>query len=123
MDKRGIQGGDQWRSQRWFEGITRTLDVSDAGSAAGAVTLPTMNVFTCPDPTGPDEVCGPGGADVTLTITSGVMAIAGQIVTLLRLGGVGVQLTRNTNYEIVVGYTKDTNTLGNQFYIRCPDEL
>ena len=122
MDKRGIQGGDQWRTQDEDEGITRTLDVSDVGSAAGAVTVPTMAVSTCPDGTGYDTVCGPGGVDVTATTTSGAMIVAGQIITMLRLGGAGVELQKGTNYCVAVRYVKDTNNLENRFYVECPDE-
>lgn len=122
MDKRGIQGGDQWRTQDEDEGITRTLDVSDVGSAAGAVTVPTMAVSTCPDGTGYDTECGPGGVDVTATTTSGAMGVAGQIITQLRLGGAGVPLIAGTNYAIAVRYVKDTNNLENKFYVECPDE-
>ena len=122
MDKRGIQGGDQWRTQDEDEGITRTLDVSAVGSAAGAVTVPTMAVSTCPDGTGYDTECGPGGVDVTATTTSGVMAVAGQVITMLRLGGAGVELQKGTNYCVAVRYVKDTNNLENRFYIECPDE-
>ena len=111
MDKRGIQGGDQWRTQDEDEGITRTLDVSDVGSAAGAVTVPTMAVATYP-----------AGVDVTATTTSGVMAVAGQLITMLRLGGAGVPLIAGTNYAIAVRYVKDTHNLENKFYIKCPDE-
>ena len=122
MDKRGIQGGDQWRTQDEDEGITRTLDVSAVGSAAGAVTVPTMVVATCPDGTGYETECGPGGVDVTATTTSGPMAVAGQFITMLRLGGAGVPLIKGTNYAIAVRYVKDTNNLENRFYIECPDE-
>ena len=122
MDKRGIQGGDQWRTQDEDEGITRTITVEDVGSAAGAVTVPTMAVATCPDGTGYDAECGPGGVDVTATTTSGVMAVAGQIITMLRLGGAGVPLIAGINYSIEVRYIKDTNNLTNKFYIECPNE-
>ena len=117
MDKRGIQGGDQWRTQDSDEIITRTLDVSDVGSAAGAVTNPTMEVWTCPDPTG-EAPCGPGGVDVTVAVTAGAMGVAGQIITMLILQ----TLTQAINYSIGVGYDKDGNTLENRFYIECPDE-
>ena len=122
MDKRGIQGGDQWRTQDEDEGITRTISVADVGSAAGAVTVPTMAVATCPDGTGYETECGPGGVDVTATTTSGVMAIAGQFITMLRLGGAGVELQKGVNYCVAVRYVKDTNNLENRFYIECPDE-
>lgn len=122
MDKRGIQGGDQWRTQDPNEGITRTLNVSDVGSAAGAVTVPTMAVATCPDGTGYEEECGPGGVDVTGAVTSGAMAVAGQIITLLRLGGAGAALVAGTNYAIAVRYVKDTNNIENKFYIESPNE-
>ena len=122
MDKRGIQGGDQWRTQDEDEGITRTLDVSAVGSAAGAVTVPTMAVSTCPDGTGYDTECGPGGVDVTATTTSGPMAVAGQNITMLRLGGAGVELQKGTNYCVAVRYVKDTNNLENRFYVECPNE-
>jgi len=122
MDKRGIQGGDQWRTQDTHEGIVRTISIADVGSAAGAVTLPTMVVATCPDGTGYDTECGPGGVDVTAAVTSGAMAVAGQIITMLRLGGVGFALVPGTNYAIAIRYVKDTNPLENRFYIRCPDE-
>ena len=43
MDKRGIQGGDQWRTQHSDEVISsRALDVTDVDLGAGAVTVPTM---------------------------------------------------------------------------------
>ena len=122
MDKRGIQGGDQWRTQDEDEGITRTITVAAVGSAAGAVTVPTMAVATCPDGTGYDTECGPGGVDVTATTTSGVMAVAGQFITMLRLGGAGVELQKGINYCVAVRYVKDTNNLENRFYIECPNE-
>ena len=122
MDKRGIQGGDQWRTQDEDEGITRTLDVSAVGSVAGAVTVPTMAVSTCPDGTGYDTECGPGGVDVTATTTSGPMIVAGQNITMLRLGGAGFELQKGVNYCVAVRYVKDTNNLENRFYIECPDE-
>jgi len=111
MDKRGIQGGDQWRTQDEDEGITRTLDVSAVGSAAGAVTVPTMSVATYPD-----------GVDVTAAVTSGAMVVAGQVITLLRMGGAGKELTKGTDYCVAVRYVKDTNNLENRFYVKCPDE-
>jgi len=108
MDKRGIQGGDQWRYQDEDEVITRTLDVSDVGSVAGAVTLPTMTVATYP-----------GGVDVTAAVTgAGPMIVAGQVITMLELQ----TLTKRTDYCVAVGYHKDGNTLENRFYVRCPDE-
>lgn len=111
MDKRGIQGGDQWRTQDEDEGITRTIDVSDVGTAAGAVTVPTMAVATYP-----------GDVDVTATTTSGVMGVAGQIITMLRLGGAGVPLIKGTDYCVAVRYVKDTNNVENIFYVKCPDQ-
>lgn len=117
MDKRGIQGGDQWRTQDSDEIITRTLDVSDVGSAAGAVTNPTMEVWTCPTPTG-TAPCGAGAANVTVAVTAGALGVAGQIITMLTLQ----TLVAGTNYSIGVGYDKDGNTLENRFYIACPDE-
>ena len=122
MDKRGIQGGDQWRTQDEDEGITRTITAAAVGSAAGAVTVPTMAVATCPDGTGYETECGPGGVDVTATTTSGVMAVAGQFITMLRLGGAGVELQKGVNYCVAVRYVKDTNNLENRFYVECPDE-
>ena len=122
MDKRGIQGGDQWRTQDEDEGITRTITVAAVGSAAGAVTVPTMAVATCPDGTGLEAECGPGGVDVTATTTSGVMAVAGQVITMLRLGGAGVELQKGINYCVAVRYVKDTNNLENRFYVECPNE-
>jgi len=108
MDKRGIQGGDQWRTQHSDEVIsTWTIDVTEVGSAAGAVIVPTMEVATYPD-----------GVDVTAAVTAGAMAIAGQIITLLTIQ----TLTKGTDYNVEVGYQKDGNTVGNHFYIRCPDE-
>lgn len=107
MDKRGIQGGDQWRTQDEDEIIARTIDVSDVGSAAGAVTNPTMNVATWPD-----------GVDVTLAVTAGAMGVAGQIITMLILQ----TLTKGIDYAVGVGYDKDGNTLENRFYVACPDE-
>ena len=122
MDKRGIQGGDQWRTQDEDEGITRTITVAAVGSVAGAVTVPTMAVSTCPDGTGYDTECGPGGVDVTATTTSGVMVVAGQFITMLRLGGAGVELQKGINYCVAVRYVKDTNNLENRFYVECPNE-
>ena len=108
MDKRGIQGGDQWRTQDEDEIITRTLDVSDVGSVAGAVTVPTMSVATWPN-----------GVDVTAAVTgAGPMIVAGQIITMLELQ----TLTKGTDYCVAVRYVKDTNNLENRFYIECPDE-
>ena len=108
MDKRGIQGGDQWRTQDEDEIITRTLDVSDVGSAAGAVTVPTMAVATYPD-----------GVDVTAAVTgAGPMIVAGQIITMLELQ----TLIKGTDYCVGIGYDKDGNTLENRFYVACPDE-
>jgi len=107
MDKRGIQGGDQWRTQDEDEEITRTLDVSDVGSAAGAVTVPTMAVATYP-----------GGVDVTAAVTGGAMVVAGQIITMLEL----LNLTKGTDYCVAVRYVKDGNDLENRFYVACPDE-
>lgn len=107
MDKRGIQGGDQWRTQDEDEVITRTLDVSDVGSAAGAVTNPAMSVATYP-----------GGVDVTAAVTAGAMVVAGQIITMLTLQ----TLTKGIDYCVAVRYTKDGNDLENRFYVECPDE-
>jgi len=111
MDKRGIQGGDQWRTQDEDEGITRTISVAAVGSVAGAVTIPTMAVATYP-----------AGVDVTATTTSGAMIVAGQIITMLRLGGAGVELQKGTDYCVSVRYVKDANNLENRFYVKCPDE-
>ena len=122
MDKRGIQGGDQWRTQDEDEGITRTITAAAVGSVAGAVTVPTMAVATCPDGTGYETECGPGGVDVTATTTSGGMLVAGQTITMLRLGGAGVELQKGVNYCVAVRYVKDTNNLENRFYIECPNE-
>ena len=107
MDKRGIQGGDQWRTQHSDEVISSwTMDVSDVGSAAGAVTVPTMAVATYP-----------GGVDVTADVTAGAMIVAGQIITMLTLQ----TLTKGTDYCVAVRYRKDGNDLENQFFVRCPD--
>jgi len=110
MDKRGIQGGDQWKTQSAHEGITRTISVADVGSAAGAVTNPDFFVYT-----------HPADVDVTGAVTSGVMAVAGQIITMLHLGGAAFNLTKGTDYRVLTTYTKDGNDLGNEFYIACPD--
>lgn len=108
MDKRGIQGGDQWRVQDEDEDITRTLDASAVNyPSVGALTNLDMKVATYPD-----------GVDVTLTTTHGAMAAAGQIITLLGL----YQLTKGTDYCVAVRYTKDGNDIENRFYVRCPDE-
>ena len=106
MDKRGIQGGDQWRYQDEDEEITYSLDVSDVGSAAGAVTVPTMAVATYPD-----------GVDVTAAVTAGAMAVAGQVITLMEI----LNLVKGTDYCVAVRYVKDGNDLENQFFLRCPD--
>ena len=107
MDKRGIQGGDQWRTQHSDEVISSwTLDASDVGSAAGAVTVPTMEVATYPD-----------GVDVTAAVTAGAMIVAGQVITLLTIQ----LLTKGTDYCVAVFYRKDGNDLENQFFVRCPD--
>jgi len=107
MDKRGIQGGDQWRYQDEDEVITRTLDVSPVNyPSVGAVTLPTMAVATYP-----------GGVDVTAAVTAGAMIVAGQIITMLTLQ----TLTKGTDYCVAVRYRKDGNDLENQFFVRCPD--
>jgi len=108
MDKRGIQGGDQWRTQHSDEVISSwALDVTDVDLGAGAVTVPTMLVATYPD-----------GVDVTAAVTAGAMVIAGQVITLLTIQN----LTKGRDYNVEVGYQKGGNTLGNHFYIRCPDE-
>ena len=109
MDKRGIQGGDQWRYQDEDEVITRTLDVTPVNAPSlGAVTLPTMTVATYP-----------GDVDVTAAVTgAGPMIVAGQVITMLELQ----TLTKGTDYCVAVGYHKDGNTLENRFYVRCPDE-
>jgi len=110
MDKRGIQGGDQSRTQAAHEGITRSITVADVGSPAGAVTVPGMYVYT-----------DPADVDVTATVTSGAMLVAGQIITMLHLGGAGFNLTKGTDYRVLVIYTKDGNDLGNEFFIKCPN--
>ena len=119
MDKRGIKGGDQWRTQDEDEIITYTLDVTEVNyPSVGAVAAVGMTVWTCPDGTGYDTVCGPGGADVTAAVTAGALAVAGQVITLLTIQ----TLTKGTDYVVAVKYTKDGHTLENRFYIHCPDE-
>jgi hypothetical protein len=112
MDKRGIKGGDQWRTQRWCEGITRTLDATDVNyPSVGALSNLDMDVFTYP-----------GGVDVTAAVTSGAMAAPAQVITLLRLGGAGKELTRGTDYEVVVYFRKDGHDFANHFFVACPDD-
>jgi len=108
MDKRGIKGGDQWRTQDEDEKIcSRTLDVTDVGTPTGAVTNYTMAVATYPE-----------GVDVTAAVTSGAMGVLGQTISLLCIE----KLTKGQNYCVVIRYTKDGNNLENRFYIACPDE-
>lgn len=114
MGERGIVG-TQYREQAVGEQITWALDVSNVGSTAGAVTNPTMTVTQLSN-----------GTDVTATVTSGIMNVVGQIITLLAIGGlVGgapASLTEGEQYRIDVIYDKDGNVdLKNEFQLNCPD--
>lgn len=103
----GIDGADQWRTHGASERITRTLDVSHISSAASPVSNLAMVMATYPD-----------GVDVTPAVTSGAMAIVGQVITLLRVQ----TLTKGTDYCVAVRYTKDGNNLETRFYLDCPSE-
>ena len=107
MYERGIVGS-QHREIDADEVITYTLDVSNVGSAAGAVTVPTMKVTRLSD-----------GVDVTLTVTAGALAVAVQVITLLTIQ----TLTEGKQYRVDVGFTKDGNTLENEFFVDCPDQV
>jgi len=98
------------------EQLTRSLNVGYVGSTAGAVTNPGMAVIRLSD-----------GVDVTATVTSGVMSVAGQVITLLAVGGaVGgtpASLDEGEQYRIDVTYDKDGNVdIKNKFFLACPDE-
>lgn len=115
MGERGIVGGAQAREQAVGEQLTWTLNVYKVGSIDGAVTNPDMTVTALPS-----------GVDVTAAVTSGAMAVAGQIITLLAIGGVvgGVpaSLTEGTQYRVDVTYDKDGQVdLKNEFTLTCPD--
>ena len=116
MPDRAIKGG-QHREQAAGEQIDAwTLDVSDVGSAAGAVTNPDMKVTRLSD-----------GVDVTATVTSGAMGVAAQIITMLAIGGlVGgtpASLDEGEQYRVNVIYDKDGHTdLNTPWFLNCPDE-
>lgn len=117
MGERGIVGGAQAREQAVGEQLTWTLNVYKVGSIDGAVTNPDMTVT---------RLAGLDSEDVTADVTSGAMAVAGQIITLLAIGGVvgGVpaSLTEGTQYRVDVTYDKDGQVdLKNEFTLTCPD--
>ncbi len=111
MGERGIVG-TQTLEHAVGEEITRTLDVGLVGTAAGAVTNPDMTVTRLSD-----------GVDVTAIVTSGIMAIAGQIITLLTVGGVApASLTEGEQYRVDVTYDKDGQVdVKTEFKLACPD--
>lgn len=115
MSERGIIG-TQTREQAVGEQIaTWALNVAGVGSAAGAVTNPGMTITQESD-----------GTDVTAIVTSGVMSVVGQIITLLTIGGaVGgtpASLTEGEQYRVDVTYDKDGNVdVKNEFKLNCPD--
>ena len=119
MGERGIVGGTQTREQAVGEQIDAwTLNVSGVGSAAGAVTNPDMDIIRLSD-----------GVDVTLVVTSGAMAVVGQVITLMAIGGaVGAippapaSLDEGEQYRIDVIYDKDGHVnLKSEFKLACPD--
>ena len=115
MSERGIEGGTQTKEQAVGEQLTWTLNVSNVGSLAGAVTNPDMNVVRLSD-----------GVDVTLTVTAGAMIVAGQIITLMPIGGavggVPASLDEGEQYRVDVIYDKDGHVnLKSEFFLACPD--
>lgn len=117
MADRAIKGG-QHREQAAGEQIDAwTLDVSDVGSADGAVTNPDMTVTRLR-----------GGVDVTALVTSGAMAVATQIITLKAIGGlvggVPASLDEGEQYRVNVIYDKDGHTdLNTPFFLDCVDAV
>lgn len=115
MGQRGIVG-TQTHEQAVGEQIDAwTLDVSPVGSAAGAITNPDMTITRLSD-----------GADVTAAVTSGAMAVVGQIITLLAIGGlvggVPASLDEGEQYRVDVIYDKDGHVdLKTEFKLACPD--
>ncbi|GAG36081.1 unnamed protein product, partial [marine sediment metagenome] len=75
MGERGIVG-TQTKEHAVGEQITWTIDVTLVASAAGAVTNPDMTVTRLSD-----------GVDVTAIVTAGAMFVAGQVITLMPIGG------------------------------------
>jgi len=66
------------------------------------------------------------GVDVTAIVTSGVMAVAGQIITLLTVGGavggVPASLDEGEQYRVDVTYDKDGQVnVKTEFELACPD--
>ena len=119
MSERGIEGGTQTKEQAVGEQLTWTLNVSNVGSLAGAVTLPDMTVTRLSD-----------GANVTGDVTSGAMAVANQIITLKAIGGLipatppvlPISLTEGEQYRVDVIYDKDGHVdLKTEFFLACPD--
>ena len=118
MGERGIEGGTQTKEHAVGEQLTWTLNVSRVGSAAGAVTNEDMKVFKLSD-----------GVDVTALVTTGAMAVALQIITLMPIGGaVGAifplpaSLDEGEQYRVDVTYNKDGHVnLKSEFYLACPD--
>lgn len=114
MSERGILG-TQTLEHAVGEELTRTLDVGDVGSVAGAVTNLDMTVTRLSD-----------GLDVTALVTSGAMAVAGQIITLLTVGGavagVPASLDEGEQYRVDVTYNKDGQVdIKQEFELACPD--
>jgi len=99
--------GTQHREIDANESITYTLDVSNVGSAAGALTNLSMVAWRLSD-----------GADVSLTVLSGAMAAPAQIITLKTISA----LTEGEQYRMDVRYTKDGNNLETEFFVDCPDQ-
>ena len=118
MGERGIVGGTQTKEHAVGEEITWTLNVGNVGSAAGAVTNPDMTVTRLSD-----------GVDVTVLVTTGAMIVAGQIITLMPIGGVvgaippaPASLDEGEQYRVDVIYDKDGHVnLKNEFKLACPD--
>lgn len=116
MADRAIKGS-QHREQAANEIIDAwTLDVTNVGSAAGAVTNPDMTITRLSD-----------GTDVTAAHTAGAMGVAGQIITMLAIGGLAAgppaSLDEGEQYRVNVIYDKDGHSdLNTPWFLDCPDE-
>lgn len=88
---RSLQG-ETILTQGSVEAITYTLDVSNCQPDTTDPSSPTMVV----------EDAWDDGADVTLTVCSGVMSISGQVITLQEIDS----LTAGTTYRVMVRFTK-----------------
>jgi len=90
------------------EEIVFTIDVSNVGSAAGALSSLSTVATKLSD-----------GTVVTSTVLSGSTTASAQVITLPTLKS----LTEGEQYRLDVRFTKDGNKLECELFVSCPDQV